>query len=325
MKKRWSMLTAIVLILVMAVGCGSSDDASYEPAREETKTEAVEDKKADTRNDSGSTGSSMEMADLEESEPMDDQDLASKVDSRKYIRTFRYYLETLEYDKTVSDLEQMVDLHFGFFESSESEGGGIHDSYYRRSASYTIRIPKEKVDAFTKGLAGIGNVVNKSSFTEDVTGQYADTEARIKTLEVQEERLLAILEQADNLEYIIELERELSDVRYQIESYSSSFRYLQDQINYSTVYVDLREVKEETVFEEEPETFFEKMGEGFMDSVENVIDFFANLILWLTTNSPVFLLLAVIGFIGYKIFRRFVPKRVKTKNLDKAPGDKKEE
>lgn len=323
MKKVIQAITLVIIILSILVGCGSSDESMTADTATSSDYGYAEEAKEES-GDYISGNTAMEdyddMAYADQEAPMDDTDLKNKVDNRKYIRTFRFYLETLEYDKTISELEQMVEMQFGFFESSESEGGGATDTYRRRNASYTIRIPKEKVDAFTKGLDGIGNVVNKSSFTEDVTGQYYDTEARIKTLKVQEERLLAILEEADNLEYIIELERELSDVRYQIESYSSSFRYLEDQINYSTVYVNVQEVKEPTVFEEEPETFFEKMGKGFMESVEGVIEFFADLILFLTTNSPVLLLLGLIGYVGYRIVRRLLnkPKTIKNKTSDSS-------
>ncbi len=326
MKKVLKVSGLFLIIISILAGCGSSNDEMTIDT--DTSTAIDYGAKEETNQDYGEAiagNAVMEdynnIADEEQEAPQVDSDLKSKVDNRKYILTFRFYLETLEYEKTIQELEQMVEMQFGFFESSESEGGSATDTYRRRRASYTIRIPKEKVDTFTKGLGGIGNIVNKSRFTEDVTGQYYDTEARIKTLEIQEERLLAILEEADNLEYIIELERELSDVRYQIESYSSSFRHLNDQINYSTVYVEIQEVKEPTIFEEEPETFFEKMSKGFMDSIDRLVDFFANLILFLTTNSPVLILLGLIVYLVYRIVKRNLNKEKRKINKSQSTND----
>jgi len=311
-------LLLLVLILMLVVsGCGSKEESkSVEYSTE--KSEAVEE---EAEMASGSSNGQADMDDvaldssaITTSKKSDDA-LASQVDSRKYIRTYRYYMETLTFDETVADLDKLVDLHFGFYQSSETSGRAINSSnYQRRAGSYVIRIPKEKVNEFTKGIESIGHILDKTNFVDDVTGQYFDLEARIKTLRVQEERLLAILEEADELEYIIELERELSRVTYEIESYMTSFKELENQINYSTIYINLNEVFEETVIVEKPPTFFEEMKNGFLDSVDVVINFFERLVLFLTTNIPVFILLAIFVFIIFKIVNRLIrPKKLVVK------------
>lgn len=319
--KSISLIRKILIFLLVGVlllsGCGSEEAmemSKAEPAMEMTTDASGESEQAVAFNSSNGDMDDIALEDSPVStSPQSDSALATQMDNRKYIRTFRYYMETLTFDETVSELDKLVDLHFGFYQSSETSGRAINSSnYQRRQGSYVIRIPKEKVDEFTKGIEGIGHILDKNNFVDDVTGDYFDLEARIKTLRVQEERLLAILEEANELEYIIELERELSNVTYEIERYMTSFKELENQINYSTIYVDLTEVFEETVIEYEPPTFFEKMQDGFMDSVNVVIDFFEGLILFLTTNIPVFILLGVIGFIIYKIVKKItVPKKFK--------------
>lgn len=307
------LLLVVFMLTIVLSACGSKEEYVTDSMKAETLEESAE-----MEMDSGAYEGSGDFDDVAvESSPVtttkkSDEALADQVDSRKYIRTFRYYMETLTFDETEDELNKLVDLHFGFYQSSETSGRAINSSSYkRRTGNYTIRIPKEKVDEFTEGIEGIGHILNKNNFVEDVTGQYFDMEARIKTLRVQEERLLAILEEATELEYIIELERELSNVTYEIERYMTSFKELENQINYSTIYIELYEVFEETVIVEKPPTFFEKMKDGFMDSVNVVVDFFEGLILFLTTNIPVFILLAVIGFIIYKIVKRLIkPKRL---------------
>lgn len=325
-KVRMLVIPALVLILILA-GCGSKETAATSDSmKEETTTQETA---AAPEMDSGTSKDKDAMADMEDvamensnvsTNSMSDDALASQVDSRKYIRTFRYYMETLTFDDTVAELDKLVDLNFGFYQSAETSGRAINSSdYQRRTGSYVIRIPKEKVAEFTKGIEGIGHILDKNNFVDDVTGDYFDLEARIKTLRVQEERLLAILEEADELEYIIELERELSSVTYEIEKYMTSFKELENQINYSTVYVELNEVFEETVIVTKPATFFEKMQDGFMDSVDTVINFFEGLILFLTTNIPVFILLGIIGFIVYKIVKRIIKsKKLTVKNEVKS-------
>ena len=320
MKKTFigKLFVLVLISTLLLVSCGSKEETMNESKATTDMMEEVrtEETSASPEMDYGTDGmGNMEDLALENSPVTtslkSDKVLASQVDSRKYIRTFRYYMETLTFDETVAKLDQLVDLNFGFYQSSETSGRAINASdYQRRSGSYVIRIPKEKVVEFTKGIESIGHILDKNNFVDDVTGQYVDMEARIKTLRVQEERLLAILEEADELEYIIQLERELSDVTYEIERYMSSFKELENQINYSTVYVDLNEVFEETVIVAKPLTFFEKMQSGFMDSVDLVVDFFTGLVLFLTTNIPLFILLAVFGFAIFKIIKRIIkPKK----------------
>lgn len=67
-----------------------------------------------------------------------------------------------------------------------------------------------------------------------------------KALETEQERLLALLEKAENVEDIITIENRLSDVRYELENYESQIRLLDNQIDYSTVYVDISEVSRVT-------------------------------------------------------------------------------
>jgi len=295
----------------------SSNDSNEEMEEADTdygvQPEAIREDFDGATDESKESQDSMEVLTqtTETDEKGEKESLQEKVDARKYILTYRYYLETLEFEKAEANLEHMVENSFGFFESTEVSGRSINDENRRRRGNYTIRIPKEKVNEFVDGLQGIGNVLDSNSFVEDVTSRYYDMDARIRTLKIQEERLLAILEKADELEYIIELERELSDVRYEIESYTSSFRRLEDQISYSTVYVELQEVYEKTVIKQQPLTFTEKLTRGFLDSVEDVKDLLENLILFLLTNIPLFVLLLVSAFALYRIIRYGIKRRKK--------------
>ena len=82
-----------------------------------------------------------------------------------------------------------------------------------------------------------------SESTEDVTADYVDVEARLNSLEAQRQRLEELRAQAGNLEDLLAIENQLTQVQYQIESYTGQKRVLDDQITYSTVNVYLDEVK----------------------------------------------------------------------------------
>lgn len=109
----------------------------------------------------------------------------------------------------------------------------------------------------------MGSIRSESLTTENVSLQYTDIEARLKSLEVQEERILEMLSKAESLEYVLELESRLSEIRYEIENYTSKLNRYDSLISYSTVTILLSEVYELTVTEQPPKTFGEKLSQRF--------------------------------------------------------------
>ena len=121
-------------------------------------------------------------------------------------------------------------------------------------------------------------MTNKQESVEDVTLSYADVESRKKTLLVEQERLWALLEKADTTEAIITLESRLSEIRYQLESYESQLRLMENQVSYSTVNLYVEEVILLTPTEEE--TVGSRIRRGFSE----------NLFVMLISYSPVIIL-----------------------------------
>ena len=135
-------------------------------------------------------------------------------------------------------------------------------------------------------MGGLCNVLSQSERVEDITDSYYDSQAHLKTLQIQEERLLAILAQAEKLEDIITLEAALSDVRYQIESLTASLRRMDSQVAYSFLDLSLQEVVEYQVVQEKPQTFGERMGDPFSDGIKDMVDGLQAFAIWLARVGP---------------------------------------
>ncbi|MBQ2767967.1 MAG: DUF4349 domain-containing protein [Clostridia bacterium] len=229
--------------------------------------------------------------------PSDAMDSENQTSSeRKIIKTMRINAETKAFDRATAAIEALCAELGGYVESSSRSGGSIRysSSVVARSASYVLRIPAEKLDAFRSGMGSDINVVSESTGIEDITDQYFDVDTRLATLKTQEERLLAMLETADELEYLLTLEERLAEVRYQIESYTGTLRRYDSQVAYSTVRLSLDEVIEYTQVIEAPQTFSERVGiafrESWADFADNCKDFAVGFIYAL----PTLLVLAVI-------------------------------
>ena len=164
-------------------------------------------------------------------------------------------------------------------------------------------------------MEGIATVTNKTVGEEDVTLVYTDTETHIKTLEIEQERLLELLEKADDLEYIIRLEQRLSEVRYSIESYKSRLRNYDDKITYSTVKIYVYEVTR--VQEKAPETLWERISNGWADTMYDISDGAQDFLVWFIINLPYLAFWAVVIVVVVVVLKKKSAKR-RAKKLGKT-------
>ncbi len=107
------------------------------------------------------------------------------------------------------------------------------------SAYLTIRIPADSLDRTLIELKKLGTVNYVSLNASDVTQQTQDLDARINSLETSVDRLLDLMSQADNTTDLIAIEGVLSGRQSELESLQSQRDYLSDQIDYSTLNLEL--------------------------------------------------------------------------------------
>lgn len=199
--------------------------------------------------------------------------------SEKIIYSADVTLETTDFDAAVSRVLELVeDKYKGFIESSSINGSNYYNisrgRVSARSAFYTIRIPSEHFNALMGELPTLGNVPYSHSYTENISAQYYDTEARLTAYETQEQRLLEMLEIAETVEDIISIEEKLTELRYKIESLQSSLNNWDRQVNYSSIYLSVEEVEEYT-----PETIVRpSYGEKLLDALEGGLSGFVGFV-----------------------------------------------
>lgn len=236
-------------------------------------------------------------------------------EGRKLIRTVRLEVETLEFDQLLAYVQNKTEELGGYIESLNVYNGSGYSSYYygsgyrqERNASLTLRIPRENLDGFLTEVDSRGNVISRNEQEVDVTLDYVDLDSHKQVLLAEQERLLSMMEQAETIEDLIILESRLSDIRYQIESMESRLRTYDNQIEYSTVYLNLDEVVELTPIVVEEKTAWQRMGEGFMDSLENIGNGIKEFCISFVIALPYLIILFV--FVGVLIwFIFFIVKR----------------
>ena len=316
MKKTMPKVLLVILVLAMLTACltgcgGSSASSSY---------------KSDYAPSAAYDNGKYEAADAEEAKPAEsptsgssiagsgDVSTVSQPDfSEKLIYTANADIETRNFDESVAAVYAMLDRYGAFLESSYTGGSSYRAQYYGyadyRSASFVIRVPKEHYQELTSGLSAIGNVTSLNTYVENITTQYTDVESRLKTYRTEEERLLAMLEKAETVEDMITVESRLSEVRYNIESLTSTLRNWDHEVDYSTVSIYLQEVEELTSPTATQRTYGEKLRDGLADTLSDIGRFFSDLLLWIVSALPVLVILAVVAVVVIILVRRSLRRR----------------
>ena len=180
-------------------------------------------------------------------------------DLRKVIKDAHLRFRTQDIEQTSSFLKQSL-KGFGAYISEENNFNYSNEMGYE----FTIRVPAPKFDSlvdFILTKANIKELDNKSTQLKDVTEEFIDIEARIKVKKESEQKLIDLMKQAKNLSETLEIQKQLTELRADIESVEGRLKYLANQTEYSTVNVSFYEiVKYSTRFFGD---FFDALKDGF--------------------------------------------------------------
>ena len=279
MNKQISRLAAFVLAAALLTGCGASGTAASSSATQ------------DMMSSESMAAGGAESALLPE-------DVSTAENAQKLIYNADLELETTSFDAAQDTLQAAVENTGAWLEYSEMNGSSEDQD---RRLYYTVRVPVDNYRTFLEQAGQSGSVLSLNESAQDVTASYIDVEARIDSLEAQRERLAELAAQAETTADLLEIESQLSDVQYELESYTRQLRALDGQIAYSTVNVTLREVATLT-----PTgiTFPERLGDAFSGGWSAFVTFLQGLILTLVYLWPLLLIAAAVVFAARSLSRR---------------------
>lgn len=160
-----------------------------------------------------------------------------EVAERKLIKNGDLSFETSDVKKTKAAVDAIC-KEFEALVSNESQNNYSERLQY----SQTIRVKADRFDALVQKIeAEAKRVENKSVGVQDVTEEFIDVEARLKTKKELEARYQEILKDAKNVQDIVAIEGQMNAVRAEIESMEGRLKYLNNQVDYSTLNVSYYE------------------------------------------------------------------------------------
>ena len=184
---------------------------------------------------------------------------------RLIVQSASVQLETEDFDDAVAALRNIPGV-FGGYTRSET----LFTVFRQQQFEIVIRVPAAYFETALWQIEQIATSRSLNISAEDVTDHFYDMTGRLETRLIEEERILALIDQTDRLSDLLELESRLAATRLQIDRYRTSLADLASRITYSTIHVHLFDV-EEAVEVITAASFGERIGGAFGKSIDGTI------------------------------------------------------
>lgn len=341
MKKGMKLCIMFLLICVLTAGCsskltesgqsdGQADKGEVQSAR---SYEGVagnqaygDDLSSDPSADDNAQSSVKKQEESDGKEQTEaTQEVKKETKEEKLVYTCNLTIETTTYDSTMEEIEKQIKAYSGIIESQneyDHDSGWYRDDHKKTSGtmecSIVVKIPSRDYQAFLKSLDGTGKMTNKSMDVTNISRTYYDTQATIESLQIQEKRLLKMMDEAKTIDDMITVENRLTEVQTELNQYKTRLSTMDTEVAYSTITMTIKEVLEykQSVEGRRTNTFKERLVNTLQDSWSSFLSFMEGLLfllIWILPFAVVFLILWLIT----KPLRRKLKKRRQEKNMKK--------
>ncbi|MEM8523371.1 MAG: DUF4349 domain-containing protein [Bacteroidota bacterium] len=228
----------------------------------------------------------------------DEQQTFSATSKLKIIKTADLRMQVKDVTKSSSNIEGIVKNHQAYISNSS-----LNNSTYRIENDITIRVPSNRFDEILEALTKEAIFINyKNIGTQDVSEEYFDIEARLKTKKEVLARYEEILRtKAKTVKDVLAAENAIRKIQEEIESKEGRLRYLKDRVGLSTINLS---IYQEVEYQDQPEvvkdSYFSKMTRAGKRGGFIISELFLGLIsIW-----PILLILSVLYWQRKRIFGR---------------------
>ncbi len=339
-KRIISLIVSAAFLAGALFGCGSSAGnsgagGSYYKTEDSAPTEAAYD--------SSYYGSSNNIAYEEEAYDMDESYVESPaagtpevkaedesgasgnnavIDQSKIVYTANIRVESLEYDESKTRIRAAISEAGGFIES-ESESDNSYGWYNENASSGTrtlymrIRVPSASFESFLSGMDGVGKVMSRSTNAENISKRYASTKTYIESLEIEQKRLLEMMDQAVEIADMIMIEERLTEVESSLNDYRTQLASMDTDVSYSTVDLQLTEVRRYSSTPVERKSFVTRLLETIDDAWSSFLGFMEGLLYVIIYLIPYAVIIAVIALIVRACRKAYLKKHPEAANKPK--------
>ncbi len=289
---KWIKLVSFLFVFLL-VGCSANEESA--------KSDMLETDSADYSNEVAN------ISEEEKEESLTDQ--SKETESSKETKTQRMIIHNAAISANVKELSvaqekitQKVKKYNGYIVESTVYQASESNSY----GKMVVRVPEEHFETFlVEAESEVTKVLEHNVTGEDVTEQYVDLESRLKSKRAVEARLLVFMEKAEKTEDLLKISDDLAKVQEEIEIIVGKMKFLENQTSLSTIEMTLYENKIVVPsIENDDLNTWEKIKKQFVTSINFLLSIGSSILVLLLGNLPVLIILGVLAFISYSLFKR---------------------
>lgn len=219
-----------------------------------------------------------------------EKDLKKEKREKKLIKTGNLSLKSKQIEKSKDHLDQALKSLGGYYDNEQ-----FSKSDYEFRYSLKIRVPAKNFDHMLQAIhGGADEIISKNIQTDDVSGEYFDLETRLKSKRAYLKRYEELLTKAKNMDELLQIESQIRQLIEEIESQEGRLSFLDDQVGYSTLDIELfRTIPNPVV-----------SSPGFSDNAQSSLSKgwvgITTFVLWLLSIWPLFVILIPAGIFGYR-------------------------
>ncbi|MCB1023114.1 MAG: DUF4349 domain-containing protein [Acidobacteria bacterium] len=331
--KRITFLSLVIFSAFVFAGCPAEPTEANSEANPAPMSEApMQTQSSDDSRDVTDGGSKQDVTNAKrESKPanqiaIDKENTAanepSKPIERKIIRNAELQLESSSPDEVHQKITAIAENKKGFVVQSRKSSSQTRNRG-GETVTMSIRVPSEQFNETLTDIRKTANRVLTESVTgKDVTEEFIDIEARLKAKKALEERFLEIMQNAKSVQDALNVQRELANVRGEIEQIEGRKRFLENQASLSTINIS---IQPPTAISGSTSGFFYELKEAVSDGFDAALAFILILIRVLIALIPFLLLVVLPLFLLLRYFwRHYKKKRLAKKFVDEMNADAKE-
>jgi len=317
--KNLVLVTVVSMIALVFTGClgapkrsETSQDrsvANAKPSSMQKEGEPIAD-----GNSKGGRGAQEKKQKVSLDKADQSQNATEKPITRKIIRNANIQLETSAPDEGQKKITAIAESKKGFVVTSRKTSSDIRNRS-RETVSMTIRIPAAVFNESLEEIRKTGSRVLDESVTgRDVTEEFIDITARLKTKKALEQQFLEIMKRSKSVQDALNVQRQLANVRGEIERIEGRKRFLENQASLSTIKITLQTP---TAISASSTGFFYELKEAISDGFEGALTFILYLVRILIAIIPflLFIVLPVFLVLRY-LWKKYMAKRAARKIIE---------
>jgi hypothetical protein len=232
-KRKWPLisLVAIVLLAMLVAACagGTGGGTSNGPAM----PSAGSDQSAQSANSNGSTSSTS---------PSSSKSSAGT--SQQYlIKSFNINMEVKDTRRVAADLQAWISATDPLALVTNASYQQVDNNLYSVTLTFSVQaslFPSIENYLNTYPAGHGGKLLNVAMNTQDVSGDYVDSQSRLTNLKAEQQRLLTLESHAQVLGDILAIDQQLTNVEGQIEQIEAHLTDLKGQTSFYNVTVNLQ-------------------------------------------------------------------------------------